>query len=107
MIKEGGRGDRYYAVADGELAISRGGQLRQTVSRGDGFGEIALIREVPRQAIVTAVTDTLLYSLEKELFVETVTGHASASSAARTVIVRHMGEAKAPLSDGETPVREE
>ena len=62
-----------------------------TASRGDGFGEIALIRDVPRQATVTAETDALLYSLEKEIFVETITGHASASLATRNVISRHLG----------------
>ena len=34
VIQEGERGDCYYAVAEGELAISRGGQLRETRSRG-------------------------------------------------------------------------
>ncbi len=104
VIKEGDRGDRYYAVADGELTIARGGEFQGTVAHGDGFGEIALIRDVPRQATVTAVSDALLYCLEKELFVETVTGYASASSAARAVITRHIGEAKAPRSDGDPQV---
>ncbi len=92
VIREGDSGDRYYAVADGELVVSRSGNVQGTVARGDGFGEIALIRNVPRTATVTAATDTLLYFLQKELFVETITGHASASSAARTVITRHLGE---------------
>jgi hypothetical protein len=92
VITEGDHGDCYYAVADGQLAISRAGQLLHMASRGDGFGEIALIRDVPRTATVTAVTDSLLYSLRKELFVETVTGHASASSAARNVIARHLDD---------------
>jgi Na+/melibiose symporter-like transporter len=96
VIREGDRGDCYYAVADGQLAISRAGQLLHMASRGDGFGEIALIRDVPRTATVTAVTDSLLYSLRKELFVETVTGHASASSAAKTVIARHLDDRSPP-----------
>ena len=90
VITEGDPGDRYYAVAEGELAVSRQGKLLQTVSRGDGFGEIALIRDVPRQASVTAVTDASLFSLQKELFVQTVTGHAAATSAARTIIAVHL-----------------
>ena len=74
----------------------------QRLAHGDGFGEIALIRDVPRQATVTAVNDTLLYSLEKESFLETITGQVSAFSAARTVITRHLGEAEKPLSEGDT-----
>ena len=92
VITEGERGDSYYVVADGELAISRGDQLLQMVSRGDGFGEIALIRDVPRQASVTAVTDASLYALNRELFIQAVTGHLTAASAVRTIVARHLGE---------------
>jgi predicted MFS family arabinose efflux permease len=99
VIREGEPGDRYYAIADGELVISRGAAVQTTVSRGAGFGEIALIRDVPRQATVTAVTDSLLYSLEKDVFVETITGCASASRAARTVIDHHLGQPGANASD--------
>jgi len=66
VIREGDHGDYYYAVADGELIISRGGHFLQTVSRGDGFGEIAPIRDLPRQASVTAVSDVSLYALRAD-----------------------------------------
>jgi MFS family permease len=92
VIKEGERGDCYYAIAEGELAVSRESHFLQMVSRGDGFGEIALIRDVPRQATVTAATDASLYTLERELFVQTVTSHATAMSAVEGVISRHLGD---------------
>jgi hypothetical protein len=92
VIREGERGDCYYAVAAGELAISRDGQLLEVVSRGDGFGEIALIRDIPRQATVTAATDASLYTLHKERFVQAVTGHATAVSAVGTIITKHLGD---------------
>jgi hypothetical protein len=92
VIKEGDRGDRYFAVGEGELAISRHSQLLKVVSRGDGFGEIALIRDVPRQATVIAATDASLYTLEREPFVRAVTGHATAISAVGRVIAEHLGD---------------
>jgi MFS family permease len=92
VIKEGERGDCYYAIAEGELAVSRDSQFLQMVSRGDGFGEIALIRDVPRQATVTAATDASLYTLDRELFVQAVTGHVTAISAVERVISRHLGD---------------
>jgi MFS family permease len=95
VIKEGDLGDSYYAVAEGELAISREGQFLQVVSRGDGFGEIALVRDVPRQATVTAATDASLYTLHKEPFVLAVTGHATTISAVGALIARHLGDDKA------------
>jgi hypothetical protein len=103
VIKQGDHGDYYYAVADGELAISRDGQLVQMVSRGDGFGEIALIRDVPRQASVTAVTDASLYALHKDLFLQTLTGHITAASAARAVIAKHLGSGYVEPSDEADP----
>ena len=90
VITEGDRGDCYYTVADGELVVSRQGRSVDTVTRGDGFGEIALIRDVPRKASVTAVTDALLYVLDKEPFVQTVTGHAPTASAAGSIIAGHL-----------------
>ena len=92
VIKEGERGDNYYAIAEGELVVSRHRQFLRTVSRGDGFGEIALIRDVPRQATVTAVTDASLYTLDREPFVQAVTGHATTISTVGSVIARHLGE---------------
>jgi Cyclic nucleotide-binding domain len=106
VIREGDHGDRYYAVADGELTVSRQGRVVERLAHGDGFGEIALIRDVPRTATVTTVNDTLLYSLEKESFLETITGQVAAFSAARTVITRHLGEADEPLSGGGAGVGE-
>ena len=90
VITEGDRGDCYYAVADGELVITRQGRTLQTVKRGDGFGEIALIRDVPRAATVTAATEALLYVLDKEPFVQTVTGHAPTASTAGSIIAGHL-----------------
>ncbi len=92
VIKEGERGDCYYAIAEGKLAVSRESQFLQMVSRGEGFGEIALIRDVPRQATVTASTDASLYTLGRELFVQAVTGNASAISAVGRVISGHLGD---------------
>ena len=101
VVTEGEPGDRYYAVADGELVVSRHGRRLGTLSRADGFGEIALIRQVPRTATVTALSDALLYVLEKEPFVTSVTGHAPTASAARSIITDHL------RSHGDTPRRDD
>jgi hypothetical protein len=86
IIVEGERGDCYYCVADGELSVTRDGQLVQRVKRGDGFGELALLRDVPRQATVTADTDSLLYRLEKIDFLQMITSSPQASLLAESVI---------------------
>jgi hypothetical protein len=87
VITEGDGGNCYYAVADGELTVTRAGRVVQELTRGGGFGELALIREIPRQATVTATTDVLLLRITKEPFIEVLTGYASAASAAEEVII--------------------
>ena len=92
VMRQGGEGDRFYAIADGEVAVSKDGQQVATLTRHDGFGEIALIEDVPRTATVTAVKDGLLYSLEREPFVLAVTGHAPAARAASDLVTQRLAE---------------
>ena len=90
VIAEGDRGDRYYAVADGRLTVTRRGREVGALVRGEGFGEIVLVRDVPRQASVTAVTDAYLFALDKTSFVQTITGHAAVASAVHHVVADHL-----------------
>ena len=92
VIREGEPGDRFYAVADGSLRVTKGGSDVATLRHGDGFGEIALIQDVPRTATVTALTDSQLYSLEKEPFILALTGHVSAARAAGDLVARRLDE---------------
>jgi ATP-binding cassette subfamily B protein len=77
VIAEGDPGDRFYLVVRGRLAVTRldsaGAELRVGVLQdGDYFGEIALLRRVPRVASVTAELPSLLLSLAREHFLELV-----------------------------------
>jgi MFS family permease len=92
LFREGDDGDRYYAVASGSVDIRRAGVLVHTACRGEGFGEIALIRNVPRRATVTARTEVRLYAIGKEPFIETVTGHLASARAAGRVIEAYTEE---------------
>ena len=81
VIREGDTGDRFYAVVDGRVRVEMGGRFKRHIQRGDGFGEIALLADVPRIATVTAETDTLLLAIEREPFLLAVTGNDAATVA--------------------------
>ena len=86
IVREGDSGDRFYIVAEGELDVS---QYDRTVSElvgGGYFGEIALLRDVPRTATVTARTNAVLYALDRDDFLAAVTGHPQSAEAAETVM---------------------
>jgi hypothetical protein len=76
LIREGDSGDAYFSVADGRFAVSQAGRVLTEVGRGVGIGDIALLRNVPRTATVTALRPSLVYSLQREMFLSAVTGHA-------------------------------
>jgi MFS family permease len=95
VLREGEPGDRFYVVRSGTVSI-----LGRAFGPGEGFGEIALLRDVPRTATALAVTDVGLVALERDSFVAAVTGHAPSAATADTVIAARLGS----LSAGTRPV---
>ena len=85
VVRQGDQGDRFYVIERGEVTVSKNGREVATLEDGDFFGEIALLREIPRTATVTARTDTQLYALERDDFLEAVTGHPQSAEAADAV----------------------
>ncbi len=85
VIIEGDLGDRYYLVVAGNVEVTRGGAFVRTMGPGQSFGEIALLNNVPRTASVTCTTDVQLYAINRDEFLETMTGHPRSYDAASRV----------------------
>jgi MFS family permease len=86
VVREGELGDLFYVVADGELDVTVKGIQVGSLGRGDCFGEIALLRDVPRTATVTARTPVLLDALDGTSFIAAVTGHDPSARAAGELV---------------------
>ena len=95
VIRQGDHGDRFYVIESGEVEVFEDGILARREGPGDFFGEIALIRDLPRTATVKAVTDLDLVTLKRDPFIAAVTGHAPSAEAADTVIGRRLGSVRA------------
>jgi len=86
IVTQGEGGEHYYAIAEGEVEVVIDGKRVAVLTRGDGFGEIALLHNCTRTATVVALSDVKLYSLEKEPFLETLTGHPAAMESAVKIV---------------------
>jgi len=91
VFVQGDQGDGFYVIEEGEVAILIDGRLVRALGPGESFGEIALLRDVPRTATVSARTRVALQRLDRLEFIGTVTGNAASASAADALVGAHLG----------------
>jgi MFS family permease len=91
VVRQGDSGDRFYVVVEGEVEVTVDGAPVSELGPGGYFGEIALLRDMPRTATATARTPVVLYALEREDFLAAVTGHAPSEQAAEDVASARLG----------------
>jgi MFS family permease len=101
LIRQGEEGDAYYAVAAGQLDVVQDGHFVRRCERGEGVGEIALLRAIPRTATITAHTDATVYKLAREPFLTAVLGHAATQRQADSIAEARLAADAA--RDGDSP----
>jgi hypothetical protein len=90
VIREGEAGDRFYVIESGSLTATFEGRVLSQMGPGDPFGEIALLRDVPRTATVVADTDSVLMALERQDFLDALTRSADVSTRADDLVARRI-----------------
>lgn len=98
VVAEGEVGDRFYVVDEGEADVLVPASDKSSLGPGGYFGEIALLRDVPRTATVRARTDLSLFALDRDEFLGAVTGHAPSRAAADAVVGERLGPMRIGLS---------
>jgi MFS family permease len=90
VFRQGEHGDRFYVIERGEADVIGDGRLLRTIGPGDGFGEIALLKDTLRTATVRARTELELYALERRRFVAAVNSYPSSAHEADALMVERL-----------------
>jgi MFS family permease len=86
VVAQGEEGDRFYVIDSGRAVVEVDGERVGELGPGGFFGEIALLRDVPRTATVRAVEPLKLWALDRDVFISVVTGYAPSLEAAEAVV---------------------
>lgn len=100
LMRRGDAGDRFYILAEGAVELERDGRLITVDRPGDYLGEIALVRDVPRTTTVTARVSSRLFALERDDFLDAVSGHSAGLAAADAVVADRLPRT---VADGDVP----
>jgi CRP-like cAMP-binding protein len=68
LAREGELGEKFFVIEAGTAEVTRAGSRVATLSAGDFFGEIALLREERRIATVTATSPMVLIVMSGSSF---------------------------------------
>jgi CRP-like cAMP-binding protein len=86
VVREGEPGSLYYLVIEGEAVASLEGRLLRTMGPGEGFGEIALLRDVARTATVVARGALRTATLQRREFLAALSASADSATAADALV---------------------
>ena len=92
VITQGDVGDRYYILGERRRprSSSTGGVVNE-LDPGEGFGEIALLRDVPRTATVRTTEPCEVFALERDTFLDAVSSTRRSFAAADEAVNRRLG----------------
>ncbi|MDO5740897.1 MAG: MFS transporter [Ornithinimicrobium sp.] len=86
VFDQGDVADRYFVIESGQVEVIGDGQLVATLGPGQGFGEIALLRQVRRTATVRATSELAMKTLRSDCFLPVLLGYTPSARTAGTVV---------------------
>ncbi|HEX7196832.1 MAG TPA: MFS transporter [Candidatus Limnocylindria bacterium] len=95
IVHQGDAGHEYFLIGTGAADVIIDGERVGVLRAGDGFGEIALLRDVPRTATVIAREALEGFSLPRAVFLEAVTGNAASAGEADRIVSERIAGANA------------
>ncbi|KQY63757.1 hypothetical protein ASD66_08065 [Nocardioides sp. Root151] len=90
VLRQGEESDRFFVIESGLVEVTQDGVVLRREGPGDFFGEIGLLRDVPRTATITALEDTVLHALGRDDFLAALTGEREAFLAADDIVSRRL-----------------
>jgi hypothetical protein len=90
VVREGDYGDTFYVVVDGSLDVRARGRHLRDIEAGGFFGEIALLRDLPRTATVTTLTKTTLLAVQRIDFLAAILGTRESAAAGDDIVADRM-----------------
>jgi len=75
IIRKGTKGDKFYIIYSGNVSVDSGGlDEKKIYGTYEYFGEVALVTEQNRAADVMAETDVVVYTIERDKFLNFIVG---------------------------------
>src|SRR5437764_982682 len=92
VCTQGDPGDRFFIIDAGRAQVELTGAVVRHLEEGESFGEIALLRSVPRTATVRAEQALKTFALNRFDFVSAVTGNPQSAVIADSLIGERLTE---------------
>jgi MFS family permease len=99
VVVQGDAGDSFYVVVSGSLVVSADGRLLPGLGPGDFFGEIALLRDVPRTATVSASENSSLLAIRRMDFLSAVLGNVDSARSVEEIVAFRTGSGRSVPAD--------
>jgi len=95
IVRQGAPADKMFIIVKGEVSVAReeddGTKTElETLSDGQFFGELAILRDTPREATAKAETDVTLLAMQRDTFQKLVAGSLGATEDFDRVIKQRM-----------------